>query len=257
MMTPSVNATEIRVQRRITRAIAMNASLDTVLASVARAAARLCHTPMALVTLLDDTGEQLEVVGVFGTPESVRGTCLPVAASLNGLVIASGRSVRSMNVLRDPRSVVQQIPLMSGARGVLFVPLRDQRGPFGTLAVAKRVPWHFSARDEALLSRLADSASIAIQNAKLREQLRRSPAQFGRADRAGSQPQGPAPGPYRVSPREREVLNLLIAGMTCKEIASALSISGRTVQHYLDRLKLRFHQPRLPALVGYVVKHDV
>ncbi len=270
-MVMSVSATALRAQRQISAAIATNASLDSVLGSVAQAAARVCRTPLAMVTLLSTSREELEVVAVFGTRAPLLGAHLPVAASLNGLVISSGRSVRSANVLRDPRPLVRQIPQISGARGVLFVPLRDQRGPFGTLGVAKRVAWRFTARDDVALSQLADSASIAIQNARLREQLHRTAAQ--RTELAGAPPQpvqgdrsdsqteshrgAPASDSCRVSPREREVLNLLIAGMTCKEIASTLSISKRTVQHYLDRLKLRFHQPRLPALVGYVVKHDV
>jgi GAF domain-containing protein len=270
-MASSVSEAEIRVQRQISAAIATNVSLDTVLAGVVRAAARLCRTPMAIATLLRDRGEELEVVSVFGTGAPIVGARLPVAASLNGVVIQSGHSVRSTNVQRDPRTVVRQIPQMSGAQGVLFVPLRNQHGPFGTLGVAKRVAWRFTSHDEIVLSQLADSASIAIQNAQLREQLYRTAAppaglaaasiqatSGGRADGSTAlQGQPSSADQCRVSPREREVLNLLIAGMTCKEIACRLSISNRTVQHYLDRLKLRFHQPRLPALVGYVIKHDL
>ncbi len=58
-------------------------------------------------------------------------------------------------------------------------------------------------------------------------------------------------------PRERDIIKLGASGKTFKEIASSLGISGRTVEHYLERLKLRFHQPRRAELVGYTLTHGV
>jgi DNA-binding CsgD family transcriptional regulator len=261
-MPSSVSETDMRVQGRITAAIAASTALDTVLAQVLRAAARLCHAPMAMITLLSPERTELEIVGVFGTRAPVVGARLPVAASLNGLVINTNQSVRSTNVRRDPRAVVHYVPQLTGAKGVLFVPLRGQNGPFGTLGVAKRVAWRFSRRDETQLGQLADSASIAIQNAQLRSQLQRlpppsQPRKADDGDSAAAAPVAPEPPAYHVSPREREILDLVMAGKSCKEVALTLHISDRTVQHYVERLKLRFRQPRLPALISYVLKHDI
>jgi len=45
----------------------------------------------------------------------------------------------------------------------------------------------------------------------------------------------------KISARERECLNLLIRGMTAKEIARSLALSPRTVEFYIENLKKKFN----------------
>ena len=61
--------------------------------------------------------------------------------------------------------------------------------------------------------------------------------------------------PPHLSRREREIVDLLIAGQTYKQVGARLDISARTVEHYVERLKQRFHHHRLCALSGYLVAH--
>ena len=60
-----------------------------------------------------------------------------------------------------------------------------------------------------------------------------------------------------LSHREREIVALLIAGRSVKEAAAALVVSPRTAEGYLERLKRRFAQPRLLALVVHLVKQGL
>ncbi|MFQ5667623.1 MAG: GAF domain-containing protein [Candidatus Binatia bacterium] len=255
---------EDRFQRRIAAAIATGAELEMVLAIIVRAAACVLRSPMAAIALATNSSDELELVSAFGMNASVLRKRLPLAASLTGLAVSSGRSVRSSDILRDPRPVAREIPLMSGTRGVLIVPLRDGDGSFGTVAVAKRTPWSFTDGDRALLTQLADNASTAIRYAQLRARLQVSTPQVRGAKplsapshtwRALSPSQVSGKTQPHLSPREREIIELLIGGKTCKEAAANLGLSKRTVDHYLERLKQRFGQQRLPALVAYVHKH--
>jgi DNA-binding NarL/FixJ family response regulator len=61
----------------------------------------------------------------------------------------------------------------------------------------------------------------------------------------------------RLSPREREVLQLAVEGKTNAEIAESLSLSIKTVGTYRSRLmgKLDIHD--LPGLVKFAIKHDL
>jgi len=68
------------------------------------------------------------------------------------------------------------------------------------------------------------------------------------------EPKSDAP---HLSKREREIVALLIAGRSVKEAAAALDLSPRTAEGYLERLKRRFGQPRLLALVVHLVKQGL
>jgi DNA-binding CsgD family transcriptional regulator len=47
-----------------------------------------------------------------------------------------------------------------------------------------------------------------------------------------------------ISPRQREVVHLVAAGLTNDEIASTLGISPRTAKAYTDELRRRLGVPR-------------
>ena len=45
---------------------------------------------------------------------------------------------------------------------------------------------------------------------------------------------------------------ILMVGHTCKEVAAELTLSVHTVQHYIERLKLRLGQKTLHGLVSFL-----
>jgi DNA-binding NarL/FixJ family response regulator len=61
----------------------------------------------------------------------------------------------------------------------------------------------------------------------------------------------------RLSPREREVLQLVVEGQSNAEIAATLSLSVQTVGTYRSRLmdKLDIHD--LPGLVKFAIRHSL
>ena len=61
----------------------------------------------------------------------------------------------------------------------------------------------------------------------------------------------------RLSRRERQVLELVIAGRTSKEIAGALNISPASVDTYRSRIMLKLAIDDLPALVRFAIQHGI
>jgi len=53
----------------------------------------------------------------------------------------------------------------------------------------------------------------------------------------------------RLTPREREVFEDIVAGLSNREIAQKLNISPRTVEVYRARLMLKMQAQNLPHLV--------
>ena len=70
-----------------------------------------------------------------------------------------------------------------------------------------------------------------------------------------------APGPKtpleRLSPREREVLQLVVEGKSSKEIAIILHLSPKSVETYRSRLMQKLNLDDLPSLVKFAIQHGL
>ncbi|WP_215907675.1 response regulator [Geomesophilobacter sediminis] len=60
-----------------------------------------------------------------------------------------------------------------------------------------------------------------------------------------------------LSPRELEVLQLVVEGRTSAEIGEMLSLSPKTVETYRSRLMLKLGINNLPALVKFAILHRI
>lgn len=55
----------------------------------------------------------------------------------------------------------------------------------------------------------------------------------------------------RLTPRQRQVLRLVVMGMTSKQIAGELGLSARTIEVHRAHLMMRIGTNRLPQLVRW------
>jgi DNA-binding NarL/FixJ family response regulator len=79
----------------------------------------------------------------------------------------------------------------------------------------------------------------------------------GFLDKGGNGMNGGAPRSPKLTPREREVIQLLAEGKSSKEVASLLNLSTKTAETHRSNImrKLDFHSIR--DLVVYAVKNDI
>ena len=61
----------------------------------------------------------------------------------------------------------------------------------------------------------------------------------------------------KISPRQREILQLLAEGRSAKEIASILNISTRTVEFHKYRMMEQLNIKTSAELVQYAIKHGI
>ena len=61
----------------------------------------------------------------------------------------------------------------------------------------------------------------------------------------------------RLSPREREVLQLVVEGKSSVEIAGILSLSLKTIETYRSRLMQKLGISNLPGLVKFAIQHGL
>ncbi len=107
-------------------------------------------------------------------------------------------------------------PRPEALRSALYVPLVAHGVVVGTTYIASREERCFTADDERILSELASHASGAFQ--RLEGEIRG----------------------IHATPRQAQVIALVAAGLSDKEIATRLAVSPRTVRTHLERI-LRDH----------------
>jgi DNA-binding NarL/FixJ family response regulator len=60
-----------------------------------------------------------------------------------------------------------------------------------------------------------------------------------------------------LSPREREVLQLVVEGKTTAQISDSLALSPRTVDNYRSRIMQKLNITTLPDLVKFAIRHGI
>jgi signal transduction histidine kinase len=146
-------------------------SLDAVLHRIVEAACELMSAPYGALAVLRPGGaglEQFVQVGIDDEQVKRIGP-LPEGKGVLGALIDDPRPLRLRDLADHPRSVgfPESHPPM---RGFLGVPVRVRDEVFGHLYVASLTEGDFTAEDEELVSALAATAGVAIENARLYEE---------------------------------------------------------------------------------------
>jgi signal transduction histidine kinase len=155
------------------RMIIGDLELHVVLRRIVEAACQLVQARYAALGVLAPGGglEDFIYVGIDAEAAARIGP-LPSGKGLLGAVIDSPHPIRLRQMSDDPRSVgfPPEHPPMSGFLGV---PVRVRDAVFGNLYLTEPASGGFTAEDEELVTALAATAGVAIENARLFEQAER------------------------------------------------------------------------------------
>jgi GAF domain-containing protein len=159
--------------------------VQPVLDAVCRSAARLCEAYDSAIWRPD--GERLLVVAHQG-PINV--ASLPrIRGTIAGRTVLDGRTIH----IADMQSETKEFPESSknarswGFRAILCVPLMREGAAIGTIALRRTEAQLFTARQVALLQTFADQAVIAIENARLFDEIQEKSRQLQLASEHKSQ----------------------------------------------------------------------
>ena len=109
------------------------------------------------------------------TSRRLREIRFPADHGLAGFVIQTGESVMINDVSKDPR-FYQGVDDESGfkTKSILYVPLKVQGEPIGVLGVLNKIHDKFNQDDLDLLTMLSTPVALALENARVNEQLQLS-----------------------------------------------------------------------------------
>jgi signal transduction histidine kinase len=149
--------------------------LQTVLDTLVKSAARLCEAE--LVAIHRDQGQGYQQVASHGysldqmadQPSIIQLT--PTRGSIVGRTMLEGKTVHVSDVLVDPEYTLGDWAKRTGLRSTLGVPLVREGKPIAVMFLARRTVWPFTAKQIELATTFADQAVIAIENARLFEEV--------------------------------------------------------------------------------------
>jgi diguanylate cyclase (GGDEF)-like protein len=154
----------------VSRALAGATHLDDTLASVTDWACRLLEARGAVIELLTEDASELAVRSAVGFPDDFLGLRFPVAGSFTGWVIQNGQARTTLDPTSEPDIQPRSRRYLPRC-AVASAPLRFHDRMLGVLSALADEP--FDRHDLALLGALADQAAVAIENARLFEEVNR------------------------------------------------------------------------------------
>ena len=130
----------------------------------------ILQTDTCAVLLLDEEHNELVARSAIGLEEEVeQGVRIPVGQGFAGRIAASGEAVILDNVAEA--DVFNPILREKGIASMLGVPLLAQGRAIGVLHVGTLTPRKFTRDDEELLLLVAERVAVAIERARLHEEL--------------------------------------------------------------------------------------
>ena len=171
---------------KIIRDMASLLDKDTLLPKIAGQATKLLDMHCTSFRLVE--GEFIDLVHSTHCEDVNLRPRLRLGESLSGRVIQENRVIAIRNVLKEPSLIKQHLETMgkAGYRAYLGIPLRLGSRVIGAINLQSKEERDFSEEEIELISAFADQAAIAIENARLYENLKKSNNVLRRADRLSS-----------------------------------------------------------------------
>ncbi|MBI3457333.1 MAG: response regulator [Candidatus Rokubacteria bacterium] len=166
---------ETRTLYEIGQEVTARVALEPTLRLIVERARELLQAEECLLALRQENSDTFAMQAYSGmVTEALAQIRFRAGEGVSGRVVMTARPV----IVRDYLEEFRDSPFLgavkeAGVRSHVAVPLKAQGTVIGVLLVQSRTPSKFDEQDQELLSALADQAAIAIENARLYEQVRR------------------------------------------------------------------------------------
>src|SRR5215470_454685 len=177
----------------VSRALSSTLDLDRVLQTIVTRASQLAGTDTCSVFEYDEATETFHLRATYNLEEEVvtlaRQTPIRKGEGVQGRMAVTREPVQVADIAEEAayRGPLRDILLRTGTRAVLAVPMLRENELIGGLTVNKRTPGEFSLEVIELLKTFATQSALAIQNARLFQEIADKSAQLEAASRHKSE----------------------------------------------------------------------
>lgn len=167
---------QLQALQRVTATLVSSLDVGQVLSTVARQAAMITGTDMAGIFELDEERQLLKIVAHHNLSAQYLNVEVKVGEGAVGLAVAEKTAIVVLDAQSDPRlrlSSAARWVAEEGYRSMFSVPLISRNRVLGGISVYTHHRHEFSRDQIELLFTFANDAAIAIENARLYEEMRR------------------------------------------------------------------------------------
>jgi two-component system NtrC family sensor kinase len=166
----SQSVEELRALGDVTRAVNSTIDLETVLTTIVAKAAQLSSTEAGAIYVFDDASREFRLRATYGMDDTIiaeiRDRHIHIGETAIGRAVEQRMPIQVSDIQSEPSAVLDVI-VRAGFRALLTVPLLGADRIVGALVVRRKQPGEFPKSAVDLLQTFAAQSVLAIQNARL------------------------------------------------------------------------------------------
>ena len=184
---------ELKALGEVSRALSSTLDLETVLATIVSRANQLSGTDAGAIFEYDEATELFHLRATQNFPddvvEALRATPLRIGEGAVGRLATTREPIQIPDITVEGayRSRVREALLRTGYRALLAVPMLREDHIIGGLVVNRTAPGEFAEEVVELLKTFATQSALALQNARLFQEIAEKSRQLEVADRHKSE----------------------------------------------------------------------
>ncbi len=155
----------------VSREISSRLDINYVLNSVTEKARQLLDGEIAYLCMLDNLGQTLSLQAIYGPDSAILSSSTSARALLPGHILGGKDAVHCGTKGCNGACEIMASPYQTSH---IAAPLQAGNRIIGALCVGSSLAQHFSDESLGLLTKLANAAAVAIENARLYDQAERS-----------------------------------------------------------------------------------
>jgi signal transduction histidine kinase/CheY-like chemotaxis protein len=181
---------ELRALGEVTQAVNSTLELQTVLSTIVAKAVQLSDTDAGSIYVHDETQQEFQLQANYGMSDDLIAALKDHHVDISGAVAGAakqGEPIQVPDMRAEPPIPANELMLHAGYRARLLVPLMRFNEVMGALVVRRKAPGEFSKNTIDLLRTFAAQSVLAIQNARLFQEIEEKGHQLELASQHKSQ----------------------------------------------------------------------